>query len=204
MVTDARLATTAPPAGTTPHISVIICTRNRPDDVTTCLPTVLACDYPNFDVFLVDQSTDEATGRVVDSLRTTYPPVHYQRTTTVGKTRALNIALREATGELLAFTDDDCETPVGWLQAIAGAFAGDPQADILFGPVVPSPALDGLPDICVPAWDFTEARPRRSQRDLRHGREHGVPPLAARSSAGRRVIRPAHGTGHSLSRRGRG
>jgi len=147
------------PTDVLPTVTIVICTRNRPGDVETCLPTILDCDYPNYDVVIVDQSTDDETGKVIASLQKACPAVHYLHTTTVGKTRALNLALPLAKGEILAFTDDDCEVPTDWLRNLVAAFAEKPEIEVVFGPVYPSPALDGLENICVPSWVFDEARP---------------------------------------------
>jgi len=40
----------------TPKISVIVSTRNRPDDVAACAKTILANQYPAFELVIVDQS----------------------------------------------------------------------------------------------------------------------------------------------------
>jgi glycosyltransferase involved in cell wall biosynthesis len=145
----------------TPLISVVICTRNRPQDIALCLPTVLACEYAHFEVVLVDQSTDDGTAAQMPAFQAQFPALNYLPSTTVGKTAALDIGIAQAQGEILAFTDDDCEVTVGWLRQIAEEFAAAPDADILFGPVLPSPALDGMTDICVPSWSFADARPLR-------------------------------------------
>ena len=54
-----------------PVVSAIICTRDRADDLARCLPTVLANDYPDFEVIVVDQSSTDATQRVVEALAKT-------------------------------------------------------------------------------------------------------------------------------------
>jgi glycosyltransferase involved in cell wall biosynthesis len=141
-----------------PRISVIICTRNRPQDISLCLPTVLECEYPDFDVVLIDQSTDENTAQQIEELGHKHGNLDYLHTSTVGKSIALNLGIARAKGEILAFTDDDCEVTTGWLSAIAQEFASSKDTDIVFGPVLPSPALDGLQNIYVPSWSFTEAR----------------------------------------------
>ena len=43
------------------HASVVICTRNRPDKIGTAVGSVLALDYPAFDVTVIDQSTTDDT-----------------------------------------------------------------------------------------------------------------------------------------------
>ena len=50
----------------------------------------------------------------------------------VGKSRALNLALSRTTAPLLAFTDDDCVLPDGWVSGAVSALGG---ADVVFGNV---------------------------------------------------------------------
>ena len=152
----------------TPLISVIICTRNRPEDVTLCLPSVLACLRDDWEVVLVDQSDNPDTRAVAERLALSCPALRCLPAATVGKSRALDFGIGMAHGELLAFTDDDCEAPPDWLEKIVAEFAAAPSAEILFGPVLPSPAIPDLANVCVPAWSFPEAR------DLRPGEVCGM------------------------------
>lgn len=140
------------------RISVIICTRNRPEDVAICLPTILACLRDDWEVLLVDQSDNFKTREIVDRLAMMQPALRYLMTETVGKSRALDIGIAHTKGDLLAFTDDDCEAPLDWLERIVAEFDVSPGADVLFGPVLPSPALSDMQNICVPAWSFPDAR----------------------------------------------
>ena len=140
-------------------ISVIICTRNRPDDVAICLPTVLACLRDNWELLLVDQSDNSKTREIAERLTADgYPALRYLPTETVGKSRALDFGISQASGTFLAFTDDDCEAPPDWLEQVAAEFEAAPDVDVLFGPVLPSPAIPDLQNVCVPSWAFTEAR----------------------------------------------
>lgn len=147
-----------------PIASVIVATRNRPEDVARCLPTILANDYPDTDMILIDQSTDGETEKVVESALaeaetnghkwelvklagespgidglTAHRRLIYRHTDTVGATRAYNEALRYARGEVLAFTDDDCTVSSSWIANGVKAMAREPEAGILFGEFVPIP-----------------------------------------------------------------
>lgn len=149
-------------------MSVVVCTRNRPQDVETCLPTVLACPFPDAEVLLVDQSTDTATREIVEELQSAWPHLVYVPTDTVGKSVALGIGMARAQGDILAFTDDDCEVPDCWLVRIAAEFERSLHIDIVFGPVLPSPAIENLDSVCVPAWSFD------APRELRKGEVCGM------------------------------
>lgn len=119
-----------------PHVSAIICTRNRPDLIGNAVASVLANAYPDFDLLVVDQSGDDRTGAVVRGLMADHPNLRYVHTSTPGLSRAYNIGVRETNGELLAFTDDDCVAPPDWLQTIVGEFSAEPDVDMVQGQVM--------------------------------------------------------------------
>jgi glycosyltransferase involved in cell wall biosynthesis len=145
------------------HISVVICTRNRPDLIGQSVRSVLKNAYGKFDVVVIDQSVDDRTADVVRALETEHPNLRYVYSATPGLSRAYNTGVRETSGEVLAFTDDDCVAHEGWLAAIARAFGADSEADMLYGQVlVPSCLTDRLEQ--VPNLPFDAAR-RFSRKD---------------------------------------
>jgi glycosyltransferase involved in cell wall biosynthesis len=113
------------------RISVLIATRDRPESFARCLPTVLANDYPNFEVVVVDQSTSADSERVVASIGD--GRLRYLRQQAAGLSLARNAAMREASGAIFAFTDDDCTVAEQWLRRIAAVFAADEGAGLIFG-----------------------------------------------------------------------
>jgi len=129
------------------HVSVVICTRNRADLIGNAVTSVLTNTYPNFDVAVIDQSDDCRTGDVVRGLASQYPNLRYVHTTTPGLSRAYNRGILETTGEVLAFTDDDCVAPPDWIESIMAAFRVNPDADLLYGQVLLPAALVGSPDV---------------------------------------------------------
>jgi glycosyltransferase involved in cell wall biosynthesis len=128
------------------HISAIICTRNRPDLIGAAVASVLANTYPDFELLVVDQSTDERTGHIVRALAASYPNLRYMHTEIAGLSRAYNIGIRETTGEILAFTDDDCVAPADWIESIARMFSADRAVDLLYGQVLMPASLKDHPD----------------------------------------------------------
>lgn len=148
---------------TSPMISVIVPTRNRAEDLARSLPAVLTIDYPEFEVIVVDQSTTDATERAVSSAVSAavdqgcqwklvvasdeasevaeHPPeagerrLTYVRTATVGVSRSLNLGVRRAQGDVMAFTPDDCTVPPNWLSLAAAVLAREPDAGLVFGAV---------------------------------------------------------------------
>lgn len=126
----ARAALLADP----PAISVIVATRERPAQLARCLASLAALDYPNFEVLVVDNDpTTDATRRAA---REAPGPVRYLRTGRRGLAHAHNLGAREATGRILAFTDDDVTVDPGWLAALAEPFA-DPRVGSATGLIMP-------------------------------------------------------------------
>ena len=129
-------AVAAEPTGT-PAFSVIICTRNRPQQLVGALAAVARLDPAQAEVVVVDNTPrDGRTGQVVD----TSPGVRYVCEPVPGLSVARNAGVRASTGELLAFTDDDARPSPGWIAHLATAFA-DPQVGVVTGLLLPE-ALD--------------------------------------------------------------
>ncbi|MGE3273041.1 MAG: glycosyltransferase family 2 protein [Chloroflexota bacterium] len=167
-------------------MSAIMCTRNRPDSVGAAVASVLANDYPDFTLTIVDQSTDDRTGEIVRSMEARPGQVRYIHSSVPGLSRAYNLAIRETDGEILAFTDDDCIAPTDWITTIVAAFESEPDADLLYGQVLEPEALRGHDGI-VPQLHIS--RPERLDR--RDGfRIYG---MGANFGARRRLFDKIHG-----------
>ena len=140
-----------------PHVSVVMCTRNRPEMIREAVQSVLACAYPRFDLTVVDQSTSAATRDLLAPLAAD-PRLRYRHVDLAGLSRAYNTGIQASEGPILAFTDDDCLVPAGWLGAIVDAFAADESAGLLYGQVLLPP-----PEVR-PAGQIPALRIRRAQR----------------------------------------
>jgi glycosyltransferase involved in cell wall biosynthesis len=116
-----------------PTATIALCTRERPDDLARALRGVCAQTHAGHDVLVVDNapSTDR-TIRMVEQ----FPGVRYVCEPTAGLNVARNRAIREATGEVVAFTDDDATPEPGWLDALLINF-GDPRVQCVTGLTLP-------------------------------------------------------------------
>lgn len=122
-----------------PHISVVIPTCNRPEDMRRCLASLAHVAYPDWDVVIIDQSDGDQTRAVADDYRTSLPALAYLHLDEKGISRARNKGVAEARGELIAFLDDDCTIGADWLRQIAHAFTRYPRAGLVYGTVEPGP-----------------------------------------------------------------
>jgi GT2 family glycosyltransferase len=146
-----------------PHVAVVICTRNRDDKIANAVRSVLANTYPSFDLTIIDQSTTDATRRIVESIADDDSRVHYHHREEPGLSRAYNTGIGETSGEILAFTDDDCIAGTDWIERIVTAFRSEPDAELLYGNVVALGEADPDP-AKTPSLEFSTPE-RLSRRD---------------------------------------
>ena len=105
-----------------PPISVVICTRDRTDLLKGALEALLALDYPDREIIVIDNApANTSTAELVARL-----PVRYVKEERPGLDWARNRGIAEARHEIIAFTDDDVRPDRGWLRGIAAGFA-DPE-----------------------------------------------------------------------------
>jgi GT2 family glycosyltransferase len=116
----------------TPAVSVVICTRDRADSFRTALRSLLACDYPNLDVVVVDNApqtgaTQDLIGDIGD------PRVRRILEPSPGLSRARNRGVAEARGEVIAFTDDDVIVDRLWIRALVRGLERDHSVGCVTG-----------------------------------------------------------------------
>jgi GT2 family glycosyltransferase len=127
------------PALGIPRVSVVVITRDRPRDLEVCLPAVLASDFGEFELVVVDQSRDSASALIVEQLARADTRVHLVRDTGTGAARARNIGTAATRSEFVVFTDDDCQPDPSWLGRLYESLRRDPTAGMAYGSVIPAP-----------------------------------------------------------------
>jgi len=102
-----------------PRATVAICTRDRTDDLNSCLSAILAMPDDGQEILVVDNaSSTDATRQLVAM----FPRARYVREERPGLNVARNRALREARHEIVAFTDDDAAPDRLWLRMLLRNF----------------------------------------------------------------------------------
>ncbi len=116
-------------------ISVIVCTRNRPDRVRRCLNALLSMDLePVKEIIILDQSDKPLD---LELISTPYHGlIRYYWRQGCGLARARNQAIRLARGSVCAFTDDDCLVTRDWARQIEQTFRFNPHIDGVMGRVM--------------------------------------------------------------------
>jgi glycosyltransferase involved in cell wall biosynthesis len=107
-------------------VSIIICTFNRCDFLAQALESLLNLAVPHalgWEVLIVDNNSTDSTKRVAESFTARHPELfRYIFESTQGKSFALNTGIREARGEILAFSDDDVTFDSQWLTELNSTF----------------------------------------------------------------------------------
>jgi GT2 family glycosyltransferase len=102
------------------NISVCICTRNRPEDLSKALKSVGRSTYPAFEVIVSDDSTNDETRTLVSSH---FPYVKYLEGPRKGLGANRNNALRSVTGSHVLFIDDDVVLNENFLEIVCDRLA---------------------------------------------------------------------------------
>ena len=93
-------------------ISVVVPTRDRPGSLRRCLEALSAQDVEDLDVVVVDDGSRDR-GALAAALRGA-PVARCLHTHARGPAAARNLGASAAEGEVICFTDDDCEPDPAW------------------------------------------------------------------------------------------
>lgn len=111
-----------------PPISVVICAKNEQENLKKNLPLVAEQDYPNFEVVVVDDCSEDDTHYLLKSLKASYPHLRHtfikgDEKFTHGKKLALTVGIKAASHEFVVLTDADCWPKTNqWLRQMAHCY----------------------------------------------------------------------------------
>ena len=115
-------------------LSVVICTCNRPEALHRCLHSLDELTQPPQEIVVVDNApSTEATRQLIDQR----PDVRYVAEPRPGLSAARNAGLRQSTGDIVAFTDDDVTVHPNWTARLQCRFA-DPAVQVVTGLILPA------------------------------------------------------------------
>ena len=114
-------------------VSVIIATRDRPEDLSDCLEALRGLDPPPGEIVVVDSASGEAAGAATVAGRWNARLIRLEQP---GLSRARNAGALAATGRILAFLDDDCRVDPGWLLDLCAGFTDD-GVEVVTGQLLP-------------------------------------------------------------------
>jgi O-antigen biosynthesis protein len=125
-----------------PKTSVIVCTFNGRRTLTQCLESLLKLDYPNYEVIVVNDGSTDTTAKIAGNYG-----FRVITTENRGLSSARNTGLNAATGEIVAYIDDDAHADAHWLRYLASTFMNTQHVGV-GGPNI-APPDDGLIAECV-------------------------------------------------------
>lgn len=92
--------------------SVVIVTYNNEDDISACLESVLAQDYPNYEIIVVDNASSDHTASIVRR----YQNIKlFIQKSNIGYAAANNLGAKKSSGEYLVFLNPDTRVTSNWL-----------------------------------------------------------------------------------------
>ncbi len=120
-------------------VSVIICARNEEENLEKNLPSILTQDYPDYEVIVVNDCSEDESEFVLERLQKKYK---HLKTTTIkqdekfyhSKKLALTIGIKAAKNDLLLLTDADCVTQSNkWIDKMQSNFYGEKEIVLGYG-----------------------------------------------------------------------
>lgn len=125
-----------------PRVSVVVCSLNGAATIRDTMEALQRVEYPDYEVIVIDDGSTDRTAEIAAEY-----PVHLVSTENRGLSAARNLGLHIASGEIVAYIDDDAYPDPHWLHYLATMFAEGGYVGV-GGPNLP-PAGDGWIADCV-------------------------------------------------------
>jgi len=109
-------------------VSIIICARNEAENLQNFLPSILEQNYPDFEVIVVNDCSEDNSYVILSNFLTQYPHLRISTVNkdpkfTHNKKFAQFIGIKAARNEILLFTDSDCKPESDkWLEGMTSHF----------------------------------------------------------------------------------
>src|SRR5438876_6906019 len=128
-----------------PPVSVIVCSYNGARTIRDCLAGLQKLKYPIYEVIVVDDGSTDATTAIASEYH-----CRVIRTENRGLSNARNAGWQAASGDIVAYIDDDAYPDPHWLHYLAATFLNTTNVThaAVGGPNV-APATDGPIAECV-------------------------------------------------------
>lgn len=111
--------------------SIIVCTFNRLAYLKKCINSLLAIDFPEYEILIINDGSTDGTKSFLDTLSEKRITVIHNKINK-GLSLSRNIGIENSSSQLLVFTDDDCEVDKNWLTEFAKFFNGQ-KVDFVIG-----------------------------------------------------------------------
>ncbi|HEX8097933.1 MAG TPA: glycosyltransferase, partial [Pyrinomonadaceae bacterium] len=129
-----------------PRVSVVVCSYNGGHYIRGCLEGLRRLAYPNYEVIVVNDGSTDRTEAIAREYQSSYG-FRLLSTKNCGLSSARNTGLEAATGEIVAYIDDDAYPDPHWLAYLAHTFMTTDHAGV-GGPNIAPPGDGAIAD-CV-------------------------------------------------------
>ena len=181
-------------------VSIAVCTRERPRELARCLASLAEVSQHALEVLVIDNAPQSARTR---ELVRGFPDVQYICEPRRGLSAARNTALALASGDIVAFVDDDAVVHPHWLLRIRECFA-EPKVMVATGLVLPAELETPAQHIFEQSFHFFHQGYRRRRFDAAYFsalRNKGVPVWEIGAGANMAIRRQAFELGHRFDTR---
>jgi glucosyl-dolichyl phosphate glucuronosyltransferase len=124
-----------------PEISIIICTYNREKFLPGALNSLTnqTLDSSKFEILIVNNNSTDSTETISSNFIAANPKLNikYFVEAQKGLSAARNRGIKQSTGALVAFIDDDAEVTNDYLETAIGFFQTHPDIDAIGGKILP-------------------------------------------------------------------
>ena len=144
-----------------PRISVVVCSCNGASTIRECCEGLLKLEYPDYEVIVVDDGSTDRTAAIAGEFG-----FRVISTENRGLSNARNAGLEAATGEIVAYIDDDAYPDPHWLTYLAFTFLSTSHAGV-GGPNIAPPG-DGPIAECVDHAPGNPTHVLLSDREAEH------------------------------------
>lgn len=115
------------------RISLIVPAYNEEKSISQCITSLLALDYPDFEIIVVDDGSKDRTFEIARTFEA--PKVKVLHQENKGKSEALNTGIRASTGTIILTIDADTRLNPSSLTSISARFDGNPRLGAIAGNV---------------------------------------------------------------------
>lgn len=130
-------------------VSAVICSYNRARFIISAVDSIFNQDFDKsrYEVIVVDNNSTDNTIKLLEEYKNAHPDYHFRYYTELnqGVAYTRNRCAKEATGEIVAYLDDDSVAQPGWLTDTVNFFDAHPKVYSTGGKIVPQ-FLTGIPD----------------------------------------------------------
>jgi glycosyltransferase involved in cell wall biosynthesis len=130
------------------RFSLIMATIGRTQEISRFLSKLDSQTYKDFELIVVDQNPDDRLQEILKPYLDRLSILHL--TSATGLSRARNVGMQKATGDIVVFPDDDCWYPEDLLERVNFYFEKQPEIEGISGSTVGDSYMDRTSGLITP------------------------------------------------------